>query len=272
MNSNIRYQFKQFHNIGNCVYAWFLLMHTRIDIVLYGNRDEDEYIDIIERVYYEINRLERLGNCFSDDSELSNVNRLASIHPLDISPTLYDMIYKCKEYNILSYGCFDVTVNSPSYIKGMMDSVIIEDNAIYYNDPNIYINLSGFIKGYALDCIKQILVDENIRNGLINMGNSSVMALGYSPFGEGWSLSLPERTVLLIDECLTTSGNGDFKKRHIFSPAQNKFIDKDSIISVVTSNGAEGEVLSTSLFVAGSDSRKIIIEKFSPKSVVEINK
>ncbi len=58
-------------------------------------------------------------------------------------------------------------------------------------------------KGYALETIKSILNECVIENALINMGNSSVLALGNHPVGTGWKVN----NILLHNECLTTSGN-----------------------------------------------------------------
>ena len=65
-----------------------------------------------------------------------------------------------------------------------------EAQSVFFQQAGTTINLSGFLKGYALDKIREILKVHIIANALINMGNSSVLALGNHPVGTGWKVSL----------------------------------------------------------------------------------
>ena len=87
------------------------------------------------------------------------------------------------------------------------------------------------------------------------MGISSVLALGNHPVGTGWRVN----DILLYDECLTTSGNDSPERRHIVSPQDGKLVEGARQISVVTTNGAIGEILSTALFAADSEQRKALM-------------
>lgn len=87
------------------------------------------------------------------------------------------------------------------------------------------------------------------------MGNSSVLALGNHPVGTGWKVN----NILLHNECLTTSGNDSPERRHIVSPRDGKLVEGARQISVVTTNGAIGEILSTALFAADSEQTKVLV-------------
>ena len=119
--------------------------------------------------------------------------------------------------------------------------------------------MSGFLKGYALETIRGILNEALIENALINMGNSSILALGNHPVGSGWKIN----DILLHNECLTTSGNDSPNRRHIVSPQNGKLVEGVKQIAVVTTNGSIGEILSTSLFAADSEQRKALLAEFS---------
>lgn len=168
-----------------------------------------------------------------------------------LSEELYSMIDLCLEYNGKTLGCFDITVHSENYNQNTIQSVHLsaEDHSIYFSRPGVAVNLSGFLKGYALETIKSILNECVIENALINMGNSSVLALGNHPVGTGWKVN----NILLHNECLTTSGNDSPERRHIISPRNGKLVEGARQISVVTTNGAIGEILSTALFAADSE-------------------
>ncbi len=257
MQVPIQHIYKPSHDGNGLLYAWFLSMHTRVDIILYSQKAEEELLLVVNRMYDALCRLEKIANFYDPASELSFVNRTASVSPVVLSEELYSMIDLCLEYNEKTLGCFDVTVHSENYNQNTIHSVHLspEDHSIYYSQPGIAVNLSGFLKGYALETIKTILNECVIENALINMGNSSVLALGNHPVGTGWRVY----DILLYDECLTTSGNDSPERRHIVSPQDGKLVEGARQISVVTTNGAIGEILSTALFAADSEQRKALM-------------
>lgn len=244
-------------------------MHTRIDLML-CNRPENESKEIIQLIYSEINHLETLGNYFDPQSELFFVNRNASKESVQISPELFSVINQCVDYNKSTEGCFDITVESEKHDKSFISSLKMypEKSQIYFEKETLKINLSGFLKGYALDKTRIILQNNGITDALINIGNSSVMALGNHPYGEGWKIDNSLRDfeaqggIVLRDNCLTTSGNNTDTKKHIISPDTGKHIEGQRTISVVTEKGTEGEVLSTALFVASPEQQRKIQENF----------
>ena len=253
----IQHMYKPSHEGDGLLYAWFLSMHTRVDIILYSQKTEEELLLVVNRIYDALCRLEKIANFYDPVSELSFVNQIASVFPVVLSEELYSMIDLCLEYKGKTLGCFDVTVHSENYNQNTIHSVHLsaEDHSIYFSQPGIAVNLSGFLKGYALETIKSILNEFLIENALINMGNSSVLALGNHPVGSGWKVN----NILLHDECLTTSGNDSPERRHIVSTRNGKLVEGVQQIAVVTSNGAIGEILSTALFAADGEQRKALM-------------
>lgn len=186
------------------------------------------------------------------------------------------MIDLCMEYHGKTSGCFDVTVHSENYNPDTIHSVYLsaEERSIFFLQPGITINLSGFLKGYALETVRAILNTCCIENALINMGNSSVLALGDHPAGTGWKVNFGNRletdkigmkqSVLLCNECLTTSGNESDGRKHIISPHDASFVEGIKQIAVVTKNGTVGEILSTALFAASPEQREALLVNLRP--------
>lgn len=256
MHTTIQHLYKRSLHGGAMLYAWFLSMHTRVDIILYSRKPEKELLLVVNRIYDALCRLEKIANFYASDSELSFINRTASVAPVVLSEELYSMIALCLEYNSKTLGCFDVTVHSRNYNQTTIHSVQLsaEGHSIYFSQPGVAVNLSGFLKGYALETIKGILNGALIGDALINMGNSSVLALGDHPAGSGWKIN----NILLHDECLTTSGNDSPERRHIVSSRNGKLVEGVGQVAVVTVNGAIGEILSTALFAADCELRKVL--------------
>lgn len=277
MQHTIQHLYKT-HGDDGLLYAWFLSMHTRVDIILCCQKSENELMLVVNSIYDTLRQLERIANYYDPSSELSQVNQRASTAPVMISQSLYRMISLCTEYHKKTLGCFDVTIHSDNYNQDTIHSIHLypEAQSVFFQQAGTTINLSGFLKGYALDKIREILKVHIIANALINMGNSSVLALGNHPVGTGWKVSFDDQasttknhktqSILLNNECLTTSGNNSDDRKHIISPSSGKPLEGVRQVTVVTDDGTTGEILSTSLFVANQKQRELIMSEFLPKS------
>lgn len=233
-----------------------------MDIVLYGCRMESEWVKIAEQIYKEVLRLELIGNCYNEKSELAYVNRNASIHPIVLSDELYEMIAICMEFHAPTLKCFDVTVHSQHYGPDTMMNVRLDKNkrVLSYQCPDVFINLSGFIKGYALEKIRIILKKWDIENALVNLGNSSIMAMGNHPNGNGWKVG---DGYLLHNQSLTVSGNNSKTHRHVVSPLTGQFVVGCARNFVVTESAYVGEILSTALFAATDAQRSFLLKSLA---------
>ena len=281
MQHTIQHLYKT-HGDDGLLYAWFLSMHTRVDIILCCQKSENELMLVVNSIYDTLRQLETIANYYDPSSELSQVNQRASTAPVMISQSLYRMISLCTEYHKKTLGCFDVTIHSDNYNQDTIHSIHLypEAQSVFFQQAGTTINLSGFLKGYALDKIREILKVHIIANALINMGNSSVLALGNHPVGTGWKVSFDDQasttknhktqSILLNNECLTTSGNNSDDRKHIISPSSGKPLEGVRQVTVVTDDGTTGEILSTSLFVANQKQRELIMSEFLPKRVIDL--
>lgn len=305
MQTTIQHVYRSSHEGDGLFYAWFLSMHTRVDIILCNRKSEEELLLTVNHVYDVLCQLEKTANYYDPTSELAYVNRMAATSPVVLSEELYAMIDLCLEYNIKTLGCFDITVLSNNYDRNTIHSVQLsaEERSVFFRQPGVTLNLSGFLKGYALEKIKSILKESMIENALINMGNSSVLALGNHPMGKGWKINFGwtanastnvatnastntatnatadtattaatdasanadnPQSILLYNECLTTSGNESSQRKHIISPRSGEFVKGARQIAVVTADGSIGEILSTGLFAADDEQREALLAEFSP--------
>lgn len=234
-------------------YAWFSAMHTRVDITLAGDRTESDMLAATADMRSRILLTERTGNCFDPESELSAVNREAALHPVAASRELEQILLSCKDYSRRTGGLFDIAAGTFS-----SDDIIIPgDGTVAFRRRGLYINLSGFLKGYALEQLRPVLDSYGISDALISLGNSSVMAKGGINPGMGWTVAYgtgntpadSREGITLRDQCLTTSGNDRPDRRHIIDPRTGKFVEGAGAVSIVNNNAAEGEVLSTAHFI-----------------------
>lgn len=282
MHTPVQHLYKQLNGSKGLLYAWFQSMHTRVDIVL-CNKPEKILIHIIYQIYETLRQLEKTANFYDPASELSKVNNSAAEKQMDMSNELYAMINMCVDYHAKTLCCFDITIQSDNYGEKTLSSILLspENQNVFYKQKGIKIDLSGFLKGYALEKTRTILQHYEVENALINMGNSSILALGNHPFGNGWSVGFdrpldaeirtPEKnSVTLHNQCLTISGNDTNEHKHIVSPQSGKWIEGAKRIGVVTDNGAIGEILSTSLFVATPLQRERLVDVFGITEIYDL--
>lgn len=235
------------------------------------NASRTDLKDIALNISNQIAGIEAFANRFDEKSELSKLNANAYKNEVPVSEELFRIIAGCQEYNKQTSGYFDITVNSLNGFRGGAAAVQLnaEKQSIRFLHPDVLLDLSGFIKGYALRAVRLTLEKENINNALISMGNSSVLAIGNHPFGKGWKVGQPEADTntgcVLYNECLTTSGNKAYTTWPVMDPLSGKAVETKMAVSVITDDPAVGEVLSTALYVAEDDQKAVLLKKFNAK-------
>ena len=184
-----------------------------------------------------------------------------------------NILIKCREYNTLTLGKFDVTLLPLQQFwqkqqmngfdsnqvrtdeltnildkTGMKHIIMNPDNySVKFDRSGINIDLGGFGKGYALDRIKARLIGIEISDVFISFGDSSILALGNHPHGQGWKSGInhlfkPGESLFVFDlmnESLSTSGTGPGKSRdhltgHILHPVRG-FLEPGFLHVSVTS-------------------------------------
>jgi len=249
-------------------------MFTRVDVLICADASRTDLISIAERIEAEIERIESFANRFDDNSELSLINKNAYANEIKVSAELFKIITECQLYNKKTLGYFDITVNSSDDFRLGAESIQLsaEKQTVKFLHPDLQLDLSGFIKGYSLHAVRKFLKKKRIDNALINVGNSSILALGNHPCGNGWKIKHPDinakNDCVLINECLSTSGNNELTKWPVVNPLSGKAIAEKRAVSVITRDPAIGEVLSTALYIAGHNEKEMILNQFQAREMV----
>ena len=261
---------------GRLYYTWFSAMHTRVDFLLWTDEAESFLDGFSDRAYREILRIETVANAFDPSSELSLVNQHACEGWISVSPELYNILSLAISYNRKTFGLFDVTSGSVPFDSECIFHVELSNPyQVRFTRPGVQINLSGFIKGYALECIRSLIRETPIIGALINMGNSSIMGIGSRGEGLPWEVPYDKdgiQKVELRDECLTTSGNDTSERRHILNPRTGCLLQGKRSTAVITSDGIEGEILSTAFFIANTEERRRLMASFDVRQVIDLDK
>lgn len=212
-------------------------MGSTYTVALYGeSRDQQEAI--VEQVFEEVRRLDRMLSNYRRDSEWTEVNRFAAQRPVRVTPELFRLLEGCLEYSRRSDGAFDISVgplmkvwgfyrgsgrlpSKPEVAKALETvgyrHVVLdgEHRTVRFTRPGVELDPGGIGKGYAVDRMVDVLRDNGVTSGLISAGSSSIYALGTPPGAQGWKVSIRHprdsrrvaAEVYLKSESMSTSGN-----------------------------------------------------------------
>lgn len=239
-----------------------LIMGTKLDMLVIGKSKYDA-TTLWQNAVDRLKEIERIADRFSPDSEVAVINRAEPLSRVWVSPELHRMIDLCADYKVRTLGIFDVTLGRTPFPS--FDS----DDALIIPNNGCYLDFGGFAKGYGLSVVTEILKSSGVTTAYIDFGNSSIMALGTHPYGDCWSVSIPDpftskeiRQMHLHDAALSISGNTPVYNTHIVNPIIGRWESGNKISAIVAPDALDAEVLSTTWMIADETQRRNIIENF----------
>ena len=240
----------------------------------------------IEKILLEINQK---MSTYIVDSELSVINFSNSLDSNLISDDLFKVISHANTISKTTNGAFDITVGplvnlwgfgpnkSENIIPSNEEIELIKKNIgykkIYLNKettsikklhPDLYVDLSGIAKGFAVDKIALYLNSYNLENYLVEIGGE-LIAKGTNEDNEVWQIGIENpnnnlaKIIGLKDIAMATSGDyrNYFEKNgvrysHTINPNTGKPIKhKLASITVLDKTAMNADALATAFMVLG---------------------
>lgn len=228
------------------------IMGTCLDIVVVG--EPQEKMEALWRsICAEADCLDRMLNRFDPSSEVSSINSSCEISTVAMSPGLLALHVLAEEYKERTYGLFDIYDG-----QGKMD-------------------FGGFAKGYLMMRCRDMMIEESVSCAFADFGRSSIFSIGHHPWGDCWKVSIinPYTGAEICDidvsgKSLSTSGNTPGYSGHIRNPLTGKTCDDRSMVTVLSENPLDSEVLSTAFMIADGNLREEIAGNF-PDITYEIH-
>jgi len=164
-----------------------------------------------EKVFNEFSRIDERMSRYREDSELSEVNRMAASKDVLVSSELLIVLKKSQQVSRLSGGAFDMTFSSVGYLYDLRASVQPDQKAIreslpainYQNvllnptartvgfkEKGVLIDLGGIAKGYAVDQGVAILKKAGIKHARLSAGGD--MYLLGDKRGKPWVVGIKD--------------------------------------------------------------------------------
>lgn len=231
---------------------------------------------------------------YQAESELSRLNSNPSTEWIQVSPELFDVLQLALEASRITQGAFDITVGPLVNLWGFGPEPIPQDvpdetrirlalertgidkleldpatHSIRKRRADLYLDLSGIAKGYAVDQVADYLDSVRIRNYLVEVGGE-IRASGHNGSGADWRIGIekPEsgdrrvqRIIRLNRSGMATSGDyRNFYARegkryaHIIDPRTGRPTDHAlNSVSILHETCAMADALATGLLVLGPD-------------------
>ncbi len=253
--------------------------------------DKHEIHAGIEQILADVNQS---MSTYIPDSELSLLNQANVSDWQNLSDDLYSVIEHANNVSVITNGAFDITVGPlvnlwgfgpDPFTQEIPDESIIQatkqhtgyekividllSNRISKSDPNIYIDLSGIAKGFAVDKIALYLDKNNITHYLIEIGGE-LIGKGLNANQQAWQIGIEQakslersvqRIVSLNNMAMATSGDyrnyfekDDVRYSHTINPTTGSPINHNlASVTVLDKSTMHADALATAFMVLGTE-------------------
>jgi thiamine biosynthesis lipoprotein len=208
--------------------------------------------------FRELDRLEGELSRFIEHSVISRANRLPPGGSLTVPPDVLACLLLAAEVSVATGRAFD-----PAF-RSVRPPDLPADLPPYFLDPATHrltsraerlgLDLGAVGKGYALDCLADLLREWGIPAAHLNAGGSSVLAFGdETAAGGGWSAGLVDGDghrvpVILRDASLSGSGTEE-QGAHLMDPRTGQPAGVHARTWALAPSAAQADALSTAFFV-----------------------
>ncbi len=269
--------------------------NTLVNITAYGVEQ-----DVVSECVKACATYEDLFSARKEGTDIARVNEAAG-KPVEVSADTADLLASALDYGRQTGGAFDVTIGAVSLLWDFVEGVKPSDEAIAeglkhidytqvgldgtmvtMGDAQAKLDLGGIAKGWIAARLAERLGEAGCTSALIDLGTSSVYALGTKPDGSAWRVGLRDPkdsmssltgVVEIADEAITSSGLYDQKFEqdgvtywHILDPKTGYPAQTDMLgVTLIGTDPMQGDALSTTLSVMGIEEGTAWIEQNHPE-------
>jgi len=278
-------------------------LYTIVTITVYSESGQKAKA-AIDATYAELDRLGKLLNFYTEDSEVSMINRFSGIKPVKVSKDTLDVIDRALYISRITDGAFDVTIGpivklwdfekkilpgdkeikEKLYLVNYRNVVVDKANStVFLRKKGMQIDLGGIEKGYAAERAAEVLKKNGITAGIIAVGGE-VRPFGTKPDGGPWRVGIKnphqkdknDEIIAIVDlagQAISTSGG--YEKffirdgkwyHHILDPATGYPAYECQSVSIIAKRAPDG--FPTGIFVLGPKKGLKILKKLGLEGII----
>ena len=255
--------------------------------------------DLHQAIKAELQKVDNSLSPFNEHSVITAINQNQDVKPDEMFLTVFN---KAMEISRETDGAFDITVaplvnawgfgfkNGSQPDRQQVDSlrrligyekVILKNDRIVKQSPDIMLDCSAIAKGYGYDVVARFLQQQGVKNFMVEIGGE-VVTSGVNPQRLPWRIGVTKPTddtlsikgeiqsvLNVTDLAMATSGNyrnfyykGGKKYAHTIDP-KTGYPVQHSLLSatVLAKDCATADAYATSFMVLGIDGAKKVLER-----------
>jgi thiamine biosynthesis lipoprotein len=276
-------------------------MGTAYSVKLVAPGEDVDRERLRTRIDETLAAVDRLTSTWRDDSELSQFNANPSTGWIDVSTEFCATVENALAVSRQSNGAFDVTVGplvnlwgfgpdgqrreppDDAALNAVMTRVGYEGittrcdaPAVRKRSGDMYIDLSGWAKGYGVDRLAAVLDDYRLKDYLVEIGGE-LRVRGRNAEGKKWAIAIeapstttrrPHSVVRLTDTSVATSGDyrnyfdhDGTRYSHTIDARTGRPVTHDlAAVTVISETAAYADAMATALLVLGPDAGLTLAE------------
>lgn len=247
--------------------------------------------ELFEIAIEEISRIEALLTTFSEKSVTHRININAGIHPVEVNEEVFQLIKRSLFISKITQGAFDLSYGSIdkrfwNFDRNMTslpdaetakksvalinyENIILDENnqTVFLKNKGMRIGFGGIGKGYAAEMAKKKLVENNVKDGIVN-ASGDLSAWGYQENGEPWTIGVADpnqkktlfSTFKITNKAVATSGNyekfvliDNKRYSHTIDPKTGFPVSGIKSVTIIADNAEIADALATPVTVMGID-------------------
>lgn len=259
---------------------------------------------INETIRRELDGVNARMSTYLETSELSRLNRWTEPEPLAVSAELLAVLLAAKEAGQATRGAFDITIGPLVNAWGFgpkgsppapppdaelarlrqltgWDKIEIDQarSAVRKAAPEVFVDLSGVAKGYAVDRVAEALTASGCPHHMVEVGGE-VRASGVNQRGVPWRIGIEapvpgarrvQRALALDGLAMATSGDyrnfyesHGVRYAHIIDPRTARPVRHSlASVSVIDATCARADAFATGLMVLGGEEGFSVAEEWN---------
>ncbi|PIN80083.1 hypothetical protein COV13_04135 [Candidatus Woesearchaeota archaeon CG10_big_fil_rev_8_21_14_0_10_32_9] len=254
----------------------YALFGNKIEIVIYI---EDTFLgeDILEELYLEAKRLQKIFNLYDSKSELSKLNEQREI---EASNHLIHVLKKALVFSEYTSGEYDVAQGKRILARKKGEKlpetncsykdIIIIGNKVKLENKDVLVDLGSLAKGYITDVLANSLKERGIEEGFID-SRGDMIAFGER--GELINIQHPRKQGQMLAEfyvknkAIATSGDYNQYDKHY---EQSHIVGKKQTISVTVlcEKLEDADVIATCLMLLNKTEQQEFLKKVDCSAII----
>ena len=235
-------------------------MATWFEIRVAGG-DRDYARQAAEEGFRLIDHLEELLSRYREDSEVSAIAKLEAGQTLTLSVESFECLALALEMSELTGGAFDPALGHVMDSLRQGQSPAVNERGTLLLDPThhavacagqpVAIDLGAIGKGYALDCVSELLAEWEVGPALLVGGGSSILAVGESE--HAWEVGITSSSRVLLRQGSVGCSGLSVKGAHILDPRTGTPAATPARAWALSAKAAVSDALSTAFMILPAD-------------------